>query len=165
MCYVELFSLARGTTYMCKQRVERNEEYIASDFFYSAIVVLVERGLLHGHITRNYKRTKGNSDPATSRNLEWATHAKQLARQIGLCCKRNPDAQMQHLNNLLTCTGVRLVEEEDLMLPDRVCTSAQSICKFVQQLVFANCACYVLACVVCYPSLVVLMDLCACVHV
>ena len=60
---------------MCKQRVERNEEYVASDFFYSAIVVLVERGLLHGHITRNYKKTKGNSDPAT-RNLEWAADAK-----------------------------------------------------------------------------------------
>ena len=70
---------------MCKQRVERNEEYTASDFFYSAIVVLVERGLLHGRITRNYKKTQGNGDLAT-RNLDWAEKGKQLALRIGLCC-------------------------------------------------------------------------------
>lgn len=114
---------------MCKQRVERNEEYTASDFFYSAIVVLVERGLLHGRITRNYKKTQGNGDLAT-RNLDWAENGKKLALRIGLCCacKKKSAAQMKHLKELLACTGVHSVEEDNLMLPHRVCTGAQSIC-------------------------------------
>ena len=142
---------------MCQQRVERNEEYTASDFFYSAIVVLVERGLLHGHITRNYKRTKGNGDLAT-RNLDWAAHGKQLALQIGLCCKQKHAAQTKHLNDLLACTSIPSVEEDDLMLPRRVCTSAQSICNLFT------------ACIFCYPSLDrwrcpwICVHACLCVH-
>ena len=87
---------------MCKQRVERNEEYTASDFFYSAIVVLVERGLLHGRITRNYKKTQGNGDLAT-RNLDWAENGKKLALRIGLCCECKKKVQW-YVNKLLSQT-------------------------------------------------------------
>ena len=100
---VELVSLAKGTNYMCTQRRQRNEGYTASDFYYSAIVVLVERGLLHGHITRSYKRTKDSNEQAT-RNLAWAEHGKQLAARVRFCPQNASAAQLQQLRDLLVST-------------------------------------------------------------
>ena len=98
---VELVSLAKGTNYMCTQRRQRNEGYTASDFYYSAIVVLVERGLLHGHITRSYKRTKDSNEQAT-RNLAWAEHGRQLAARVRFC-PQNASAAPRNCSSCATC--------------------------------------------------------------
>ena len=118
---VEFHVLADGTNYMCTQRKEKNEAYVASDFYYSAVVVLVERGLLHGHIARSYKNAK---DPAI--NGHWFEHSKNLAARVGLCETSTGTtvsrASLQNLKRLILCRAPR--GEVNLEVPDALCTGA-----------------------------------------
>ena len=66
-----------------------------SDFFFAAIVSLVERGVLSGNVARHYKRS---TTPAEN----WQANALQLARHTGLCDKRGHfEARLKHLIKLL----------------------------------------------------------------
>ena len=145
---------------MCTQRRQRNEGYTASDFYYSAIVVLVERGLLHGHITRSYKRTKDSNEQAT-RNLAWAEHGKQLAARVRFCPQNASAAQLQQLRDLLVSTRPYWVEEADLGLPDGVCTGTCSTALFCPRM--STFAIWLMYCVTlhhCGPRWCVFLTLC-----
>jgi hypothetical protein len=119
LALVELLALARGTSHMCAQRREKKETYSASDFYYSAVVVLVERGLLHGHIARGYKNAKDRAI-----NGDWVEHSKNLAALVGLCdtsaniCAAN----LQKLNHLMSCTALQ--SKVDLEIPASICIGA-----------------------------------------
>ena len=121
LAHVELRALASGTSYMCTQRTEKNEAYTASDFYYSAVVVLVERGLLHGHIARGYKN---NKDPATTG--DWLEHSQKLAAQVGFCATststRVCEANLQKVKSLISCTALQ--KEINLEMPDAICIGA-----------------------------------------
>ena len=121
LAHVELRALASGTSYMCTQRTEKNEAYTASDFYYSAVVVLVERGLLHGHIARGYKN---NKDPAMTG--DWLEHSQKLAAQVGFCATststRVCEANLQKVKSLISCTALQ--KEINLEMPDATCIGA-----------------------------------------
>ena len=119
---VELHTLASGTSHMCTQRGKKNMAYTASDFYYSAVVVLVERGLLHGHISRSYQNTK---DPVL--NGDWVGHSKKLAAQVGLCdpSRNVSKADIQHLKHLLSCEALH--KQVDLEMPASLCIGASKL--------------------------------------
>lgn len=106
---------------MCLQRRQKNETYASSDLFYSAVVVLYERGLLHGYITRGYKRAKNRA-----KNPAWVTDGKKLAAKVGFCGREVTKEQLSHLHKLLSCTMGSPADEKLLNfdLPDGVCVGA-----------------------------------------
>ena len=58
-----------------------------SDFYYAALVVLKERHLLHGKITRRYKKSSQEIP-------HWQAHAMKLAVAVGLCASKRSNGMI-----------------------------------------------------------------------
>ena len=85
-----------------------------SDFFFAAIIALVERGVLSGNIARYYKRS---TIPAEN----WEANALQLAMQVGLCTNRGHfKARLAHLIKLLECDQSIASESTRIQVPTNV---------------------------------------------